>query len=373
MNQKLNPIAIVGLFAAIFILLFGTRVTYTVGPGQKAVVFYRFGKGLDKENVKNQGFHFIAPWNEKYIYNVRIQEDLSIMEVLSKNGLTIEGAEAGLEIIGSANGDHSSSLLLRNLNDGFAFINDNDANQLALKYFTATSDNFNVHGVGGGLTKLETSAIFKEDGAVELYNNNTKRLETAGHGAKVSGYLTMTAPVGFCAYRRDTGTADEYPLKDSSNAAINSIYFGHSSIQTPRGQLTTNTQYDNNGTGGSCFSHDGTKFTAPIAGVYTFTFNLSLYVVNDTGGDNSVGWGFFKNQSKIGWGTYDSGLSVTQSTPYVIGQDSSTTLDHSVEIGAPHLTIITTLAAGDEIQVGWDNMSKILGVRSFIFSGHLLG
>ena len=90
MNQKLNPIAIVGLFAAIFILLFGTRVTYTVGPGQKAVVFYRFGKGLDKENVKNQGFHFIAPWNEKYIYNVWIQEDLSIMEVLSKNGLTIK-------------------------------------------------------------------------------------------------------------------------------------------------------------------------------------------------------------------------------------------------------------------------------------------
>ena len=89
MNQKLNPIAILGLFAAIFILLFGTRVTYTVGPGQKAVVFYRFGKGLDKENVKDQGFHFIAPWNEKYIYNVRIQEDLSIMEVLSKNGLTI--------------------------------------------------------------------------------------------------------------------------------------------------------------------------------------------------------------------------------------------------------------------------------------------
>ena len=44
MNQKLNPIAIVGLFAAIFILLFGTRVTYTVGPGQKAVVFTDLAK-----------------------------------------------------------------------------------------------------------------------------------------------------------------------------------------------------------------------------------------------------------------------------------------------------------------------------------------
>tara|TARA_Y100000994_G_scaffold242354_1_gene239188 strand:+ start:566 stop:1378 length:813 start_codon:yes stop_codon:yes gene_type:complete len=90
MNQQINPIAVFGLVATIFLLLFGTRITYTVGPGEKAVVFQRFGDGLDKENVKGQGFHFIAPWNEKYIYNVRIQEDLSIMEVLSKNGLTIK-------------------------------------------------------------------------------------------------------------------------------------------------------------------------------------------------------------------------------------------------------------------------------------------
>ena len=90
MNQKINPIILFGLFAVIFILFFGTRVTYTVGPGEKAVVFHRFGQGLDKENVKGQGFHFIAPWNTRYIYNVRIQEDLSVMEVLSKNGLTIK-------------------------------------------------------------------------------------------------------------------------------------------------------------------------------------------------------------------------------------------------------------------------------------------
>ena len=90
MKQKLNPIAIFGLIATVFVLLFGARMTYTVEPGEKAVVFHRFGQGLDKENVKDQGFHLIAPWNEKYIYNVRIQEDLSIMEVLSKNGLTIK-------------------------------------------------------------------------------------------------------------------------------------------------------------------------------------------------------------------------------------------------------------------------------------------
>ena len=90
MEKKINPMAMVALFGVMFVLLFGARVFYTVGPGEKAVVFYRIGDGLDKDNVKGQGFHFIAPWNDKYIYNVRIQEDLSVMEVLSKNGLTIK-------------------------------------------------------------------------------------------------------------------------------------------------------------------------------------------------------------------------------------------------------------------------------------------
>ena len=229
-----------------------------------------------------------------------------------------------------------------------------------------------MHGTGNGLSKLETSAIFKEDGAVELYNNNTKRLETAGHGAKVSSYLTMTAPVGFCAYRRDTGTDDEYPMMDSSNASMNSGYFGQSSIQTPRGQLTTHTTFNSDGAGGTCFNHNGTKFTAPIAGVYTFTVNIALYVRDAAGTDNSVGWGFFKNQSKFNWGTYDSGLSMSQSTPWLL-KDGSTTLSNAYEIGSPSLTTIIQLAANDEIQFGWDNMSIILGVRSFIFSGHLLG
>tara|TARA_B110000495_G_scaffold46443_1_gene38497 strand:- start:2487 stop:3299 length:813 start_codon:yes stop_codon:yes gene_type:complete len=90
MENKINPMAMLALFGVMFVLLFGTRVFYTVGPGEKAVVFYRVGSGLDKENVKDQGLHFIAPWNDKYVYNVRIQEDLSVMEVLSKNGLTIK-------------------------------------------------------------------------------------------------------------------------------------------------------------------------------------------------------------------------------------------------------------------------------------------
>ena len=212
----------------------------------------------------------------------------------------------------------------------------------------------------------------KDSEDIIIHSNASEKFKVSSTGSKTTGYHQQTAPIGFCAYRLDTGTDNEYPMSNSSNSSINDGYFGQSSLQTPRGQLTTHTEYNNNGSGGSCYNHDGTKFTAPIAGVYTFTFNLSLYVVNDTGGDNSVGWGFFKNQTKLNWNTYDSGLSVSQSTPWVL-KDGSSTLTSAYEIGAPHLTIITTLAANDEIQVGWDNMSKILGVRSFIFSGHLLG
>ena len=235
--------------------------------------------------------------------------------------------------------------------------------------FTIEHDGSNSY-----LKNVTGDLVLQNDANVKITakTGGTERFRVSSTGSKTTGYHQQTAPIGFCAYRLDTGTDNEYPMSNSSNSSINDGYFGQSSLQTPRGQLTTHTEYNNNGSGGSCYNHDGTKFTAPIAGVYTLTYNLSLYVVNDTGGDNSVGWGFFKNQTKLNWNTYDSGLSVSQSTPWVL-KDGSSTLTSAYEIGAPHLTIITTLAANDEIQVGWDNMSKILGVRSFIFSGHLLG
>ena len=72
------------------VLMFANSIFLTIQPGEKGILFKRFGGGLDLENVYNQGFHIIAPWNRMYIYDVRIQESLATMEVLSKNGLTIK-------------------------------------------------------------------------------------------------------------------------------------------------------------------------------------------------------------------------------------------------------------------------------------------
>ena len=81
------------IYAVLFFMLFAvlSNTTFlTIDPGEKGVLFKRFGGGLEKDRVYDQGFHIVAPWNKMYIYDVRTNEAFEKMEVLSKNGLTIK-------------------------------------------------------------------------------------------------------------------------------------------------------------------------------------------------------------------------------------------------------------------------------------------
>ena len=89
-RRKFLPFIVLGVVGLFAVLMFANSIFLTIQPGEKGVLFRRFGGGLDKEQVYNQGFHIIAPWNKMFIYDVRIQESLANMEVLSKNGLTIK-------------------------------------------------------------------------------------------------------------------------------------------------------------------------------------------------------------------------------------------------------------------------------------------
>lgn len=76
---------------ALFVFILLTNTTFlTIDPGEKGVLFKRFSGGLDKENIYDQGFHVVMPWNKMYIYDVRINEAYENMEVLSSNGLNIK-------------------------------------------------------------------------------------------------------------------------------------------------------------------------------------------------------------------------------------------------------------------------------------------
>ncbi|NJN43198.1 MAG: prohibitin family protein [Flammeovirgaceae bacterium] len=74
-----------------FFVLMGvsSSLFYTIEATERAVIFYPFGEGLDKENIVQPGIHIKAPWNDVYIYNVNEMSSNENMDVLDKNGLTI--------------------------------------------------------------------------------------------------------------------------------------------------------------------------------------------------------------------------------------------------------------------------------------------
>ena len=88
--MKRVQIIIIGIVAIVVLLLiFGTRMFFVIKPGERAVIFKKFGGGLDKENIYVPGFHVIAPWNDLIRYDVKEQKSEETMDVLDKEGLSI--------------------------------------------------------------------------------------------------------------------------------------------------------------------------------------------------------------------------------------------------------------------------------------------
>jgi prohibitin 1 len=89
-QSKITRLLILGIFIFIGIAVLSNTTFITIDAGHKGVLFKRFAGGLDKENTYGQGFRVVMPWNTMFIYDVRLQEAYEVMEVLSRNGLTIK-------------------------------------------------------------------------------------------------------------------------------------------------------------------------------------------------------------------------------------------------------------------------------------------
>lgn len=89
MNNRKLPFIILGIIAFFVLLALSSSLFFTISATERAVIFYPFGKGLDKDNVIGPGTHVKAPWNDTYIYQVNEISSEENMDVLDKNGLSI--------------------------------------------------------------------------------------------------------------------------------------------------------------------------------------------------------------------------------------------------------------------------------------------
>ena len=88
--KSITKLVVFGLIAFFLFLILTSTTFLTLEPGEKGVLFKRFGGGLEKEKVYTEGFHMILPWNKMFIYDTRVKDAYEKMEVLSKNGLNIK-------------------------------------------------------------------------------------------------------------------------------------------------------------------------------------------------------------------------------------------------------------------------------------------
>ncbi|AZQ58199.1 prohibitin family protein [Maribacter sp. MJ134] len=89
--DKLPKIALPAIFIVIALVILISKSAVTIGSGEAGVLYKTFGGGVvTDEPPLGEGFHIVAPWNKVYVYEVRQQEVLEKMNVLSSNGLDIK-------------------------------------------------------------------------------------------------------------------------------------------------------------------------------------------------------------------------------------------------------------------------------------------
>lgn len=89
--EKLPKVALPTIIIIIILIIVIAKSALTIDSGQAGVLYRTFDNGVvTDEPPLGEGFHIIAPWNKVFIYEVRQQEILEKMNVLSSNGLDIK-------------------------------------------------------------------------------------------------------------------------------------------------------------------------------------------------------------------------------------------------------------------------------------------
>lgn len=88
-NKRFLPFIILAVIALFVLLGLSSSIFYKVGPSERAVIFYPFGKGLERDQIVEPGTHMKAPWNDAIIYDVAESTSEENMDINDKEGLPI--------------------------------------------------------------------------------------------------------------------------------------------------------------------------------------------------------------------------------------------------------------------------------------------
>ncbi|MDX1277217.1 prohibitin family protein [Oceanihabitans sediminis] len=89
--DKLPKVGLPILIGFIIVFIIISKSAVTINSGEAGVLFKTFGEGVVVDQPPmGEGFHIVAPWNKVFVYEVRQQEILERMNVLSSNGLDIK-------------------------------------------------------------------------------------------------------------------------------------------------------------------------------------------------------------------------------------------------------------------------------------------
>lgn len=89
--EKFPKSGIFSIVAIVILVILLFNSTVTINSGEAGVLYKTFGGGVVTDEAPlGEGFHFVAPWNKVFVYEVRQQSLDEKMQVLSSNGLEIK-------------------------------------------------------------------------------------------------------------------------------------------------------------------------------------------------------------------------------------------------------------------------------------------
>jgi regulator of protease activity HflC (stomatin/prohibitin superfamily) len=90
-DRYLPSVVIYFMVATLLAIVLYPHVAVTVPSGHVGVLWKRFGGGtvLDPRRLRDEGFHLIWPWDELFLYDLRLQSNTETYNAISSDGVSL--------------------------------------------------------------------------------------------------------------------------------------------------------------------------------------------------------------------------------------------------------------------------------------------